>query len=198
MDFQVYIPLCKALGKLISPLIEIVICDLESGKIVFIEGSLSGKKVGDSCLLEEQDYQVGEVINSQLSHNGKIIRSINVLISENAKERSLLCINFDVSVLNQIQSLVSQLFNRPTQLEPKELLKNDWHERLHLVIHEMLHSYGWSLTTLTNGQKKQVVEALYKNGAFDQKNAADYIAKILSMGRATIFNYLRELRRNEN
>lgn len=198
MSFQAYIPLCTALGKLISPLVEIIICDLESDKIVFIEGNLSGRKVGESSFLKQQDYQVGEVINSQLSHSGKIIRSINILIGGSDDKKYVLSINFDVSFLNQIQSLVSQLFNHPTQPEPKELLKNDWHERLHLVIHEMLHSYGWSLTTLTNGQKKQVVEALFKNGAFNQKNAADYIAKILSMGRATIFNYLREWRRNEN
>ncbi|QOL19731.1 helix-turn-helix transcriptional regulator [Candidatus Bodocaedibacter vickermanii] len=198
MSFQVYIPLCTALGKLISPLIEVIICDLKSNKIVFIEGNLSGQKIGESFLQDVRDYQVGEVINFQLNHSGKIIRSINVLLDESGEKNFLLCLNFDVSVLNQIQSLVSQFFNNPSQPEPKELLKNDWHERLHLVIHELLHSYGWSLTTLTNGQKKQVVEALFKNGAFNQKNAADYIAKILSMGRATIFNYLREWRRNEN
>ena len=60
--------------------IEIIVCDLESDKIVFIEGNLSGKKVGDTPFLCGEEFQVGEVINSQLSHGGKIIRSINVLI----------------------------------------------------------------------------------------------------------------------
>jgi predicted transcriptional regulator YheO len=198
MSFHVYIPLCKALGKLISPLIEIVITDVESNKIVYIEGDLTGKNVGESSFMNHQEYTLGEVINSKLSHNGRIFRSINIMVTGTDEKKIHLCINFDVSFLNQIQSFVSQLFNHPIQPQPKELLKNDWHERLHLVIHEMLHSYGWSLSTLSNGQKKQVVETLFKNGAFNHKNSADHIAKILSMGRATIFNYLREWRRHEN
>jgi predicted transcriptional regulator YheO len=197
MSIQKYIPLCQALGKLISPLIEVIIYDLDTHKIVFIEGHLSGCNVGDPLDLENHFDQMGEVLNYQLSHNGKIMRSIRVILDDEANN-FLMCINFDMSFLNQIQSLVSQFFDHPTQPEPRELLKNNWHERLHLAIHEILHNQGWSLSTLTNGQKKQIVENLYINGAFNQKNAADYIAKILSMGRATIFNYLREWRRHGN
>jgi predicted transcriptional regulator YheO len=197
MSFQKYIPLCQALGKLISPLIEVIIYNLDTHKIVFVEGNLSGCNVGDPLDSENHFDQMGEVLNYQLSHNGKIMRSIRVLIDDQ-ENNFLLCINFDMSFLNQIQTLVSQFFDHPTQPEPKELLKNNWHERLHLAIHEILHNQGWSLSTLTNGQKKQIVETLYINGAFNQKNAADYIAKILSMGRATIFNYLREWRRHGN
>jgi len=50
--------------------------------------------------------------------------------------------------------------------------------------------------TLGNKQKKAMVKHLYDNGAFLEKNAADYIAKILNMGRVTVFNYLREWKRN--
>lgn len=197
MSFHKYIPLCKALSKLISPLIEVIIYDLQTNKIAFVEGNLSGLRVGECLPVASYLETVGDVINAQLSHNGKIMRAISVPIDSEEK-RFLLCINVDVSFLHQLNSFMSQLFHHPTQPEPKELLKNNWHERLHLAIHEMLQIEGWSLSTLTNNQKKQIVEKLYINGAFNQKNAADYIAKILSMGRATIFNYLREWRRHEN
>ena len=36
-----------------------------------------------------------------------------------------------------------------------------------------------------------------EQGAFKGKSAANYVAKVLSIGRATVFNYLKELRGNE-
>ncbi len=39
---------------------------------------------------------------------------------------------------------------------------------------------------------------LFDIGAFHEKNAADYVANVLNMGRATIFNYLKEFRKNDN
>jgi predicted transcriptional regulator YheO len=38
------------------------------------------------------------------------------------------------------------------------------------------------------------VEALYHQGAFKGKNAAGYVAKILGIGRATVYNYLKNIK----
>ncbi|WP_240782983.1 helix-turn-helix domain-containing protein [Escherichia sp. E1130] len=35
---------------------------------------------------------------------------------------------------------------------------------------------------------------LYHQGAFTVRNSADYIANVLSMGRATVYKYLREIK----
>lgn len=51
-----------------------------------------------------------------------------------------------------------------------------------------------SLTILTRDHKRELIEALYAEGAFEGKSAPEYVANVLSMGRATVFKYLKELK----
>jgi len=38
------------------------------------------------------------------------------------------------------------------------------------------------------------VQALHAEGAFEGRSGADYVANVLSMGRATVYKYLKELK----
>ncbi|MNJ02678.1 hypothetical protein D3C73_1627160 [compost metagenome] len=51
-----------------------------------------------------------------------------------------------------------------------------------------------SLRTLKMKEKRALVEALHTEGAFEGRSGADYVANVLSMGRATVYKYLKELR----
>ncbi|WP_080724450.1 helix-turn-helix domain-containing protein [Pectobacterium brasiliense] len=55
-------------------------------------------------------------------------------------------------------------------------------------------TYNTSFTTLTRSQKKAVVVSLYNQGAFNVRNSADDIAKIFSIGRATVYKHIKEIR----
>ena len=44
-------------------------------------------------------------------------------------------------------------------------------------------------------QKRELVQALFTEGAFKGKSAPNYVAGVLSLSRATIFNYLKALKR---
>jgi D-arginine utilization repressor len=189
---NLYIPLCQALVKLMAPLVEVVIHNIESNTIVFIDGNLSSRKVGDPSLLDRAAEDIEQVVYSKISFDGKPIRSISIpLINNEKKPKFLVCINFDTSVFAQIKDLVSNVFNHSIEEQPQALFKDDWQERLHTGVHKILKRYSWKLDYMNNKQKKYLVEELFRQGAFNQKNAVDYVAKILRMGRATIFNYLR-------
>ncbi|MDF2964659.1 MAG: hypothetical protein K0Q51_47 [Rickettsiaceae bacterium] len=192
MTLSNYIPLCKAIVALMSPLVEVVIHDLNKGSIYYIEGNLSKRQIGDPSLLspDELDKDIGEVIYSKLNFDGRLIRSISVPIEGNY----LFCINFDVSIFNQLQALSHHFLEISYSKKPEALFKNDWQEKLHISVHAFLKEKGWDFQHLSNSQKKILVENLYSIGAFSEKNAADYIAEILKMGRATIFKYLKEWR----
>jgi len=195
MTVNLYIPLCQALVKLMAPLVEVVIHNIESNSIVFIEGNLSPRKIGDASLLDVNVQDVKQVVYSKLNWDGRPLRSISIPLTFNEERpKFLLCINFDVSVFVQVEALVSSVFNHSLEEQPEVLFKNDWQERLHTWVHKILKRYSWKLDSMNNKQKKYLVEELFRQGAFNQKNAADYVAKILNMGRATIFNYLREWR----
>ena len=76
----------------------------------------------------------------------------------------------------------------------RALFKNDWQERLHIAINQIIQTERYEFDRLTNPQKKKIIQTLFVIGAFSEKNAANYVARILQIGRATIFNYLRELK----
>lgn len=86
------------------------------------------------------------------------------------------------------------LLNTRQIKQPESLFKNDWQEKLHITIHDFLQKQRWNFDLLTNQQKKEMTKHLFNSGAFSEKNAADYIARVLQLGRATIFKYLKEWR----
>ncbi len=191
-----YIPLCNALVLLLKPLVEVVIHDLKTGTICYIEGTLSKRKVGDPSLLNASDIEehLDLIVYPKINFNGRLVKSISVLLSDEL----LLCINCDVSIFEQMQSLSKQLLTTTYRTGPESLFKNDWQERLHHSIHAFLTKNDWHFDCLTQAQKKELVHYLFINNAFHEKNAATYVATALSMGRATIFNYLKEWKKNES
>lgn len=179
-----------------DPLVEIVIHDLSSEKITYFNGKLSNRAVGDPSLLGnpliEKDFE--KIIYPKINFDGRLIKSISVPLDM----QWLICINCDISIWGQIKDF-AETFMRTTQTQqPKALFKEDWHEKLHIAIHTHLNTQKIAFETLNTHQKKELVYHLFSQGAFEEKNAADYIAKTLNMGRATIYKYLKEWRENEN
>jgi predicted transcriptional regulator YheO len=192
-----YTPLCDALVLLLKPLVEIVIHDIESDTICYINGDLSKRQVGDPSLLGADELKAADphkdlatIVYPKLNFDGRIVRSISVPL----EGKWLLCINCDVSVFNQMHSLSQHFLKHNLDSQPASLFKNDWQEKLHNAIHLMLLENGWKFDMLTGKQKKSVVHHLFVSGAFAEKNAADYIAETLGLGRATVFKYLKEWR----
>ena len=196
MPLTSYAPLCEAIVRLMAPLVEIVIHDLRKDQICFIQGGLSTRCVGDPSLLDMPFEQcIDEKIYSKLAFDGRLIKSISVPVAGPL----LICINCDVSLFQQMSALAQAFVEKePTNAQPASLFKNDWQERVHVVIHGFLQEKQWPFEKLSASQKKTVVRHLFETGAFQESKAADYLAKILSMGRATIFNYLKEWKKNES
>ena len=192
MNLLSYLPLCNAIVLLMKPLVEIVIHDIKSNTICYIEGELSKRKIGDLSLLEvtETEENIDKIVYPKLSFDGRLIKSISVPLGD----QWLVCINCDISVFNQMQILSQQFLKVSPQPTPQSLFKNDWQEKLHIAVHSFLQEKKWDFDHLTGSQKKEVVRHLFALDAFNEKNAADYVATTLNMGRATIFKYLKEWR----
>jgi predicted transcriptional regulator YheO len=178
-----------------DPLVEVVIHDLASGTIGYINGTLSKRKVGDPSLLQEGLMSGIDMTESlektytKLSFDGRLVKSCSVIFDK----RWMICLNCDVSVFDSMKNLANQLLQSSSP-QPKALFHHDWQEQLHKSIHAFLQKKQWSFETLRSAQKKEMVFYLFQQGAFSQKKASDYLAEILHMGRATIFNYLKEWR----
>jgi predicted transcriptional regulator YheO len=187
--------LCDAIIVLMQPLVEIVIHDIPTHTISYIKGGISQRKIGDLSLLDHEliskDLRLGQTnIYTKINNDGRLIKSVSVLFNDD----QLICINCDISVFKEMHQLSSLFLNQSTQGKPTSLFNNDWPEQLHVSIHDFIHKKNWNFNTLSSKQKKELAHHLFIHNAFNQKNAADYVAKILNVGRATIFNYLKEWR----
>ena len=78
--------------------------------------------------------------------------------------------------------------------QPDKLFKDDWQERINTYLHHWLQQNQLGLSTLSREHKRQLVHVLYEQGAFNGKSAANYVANVLDMGRATVFKHLKEIK----
>lgn len=195
MNISQYIPLCDSIVLLMRPLIEVIIHDLVSDKIYYINGDLSKRKVGDSSLLALGEFEnnIDQIIYPKINFDGRLIKSISVPVDN----KWLICINADASVFSQMKNLGEVFLNTIKDSQPESLFKNDWQEKLHVAIDDFLKKQGLKFDELNQFQKKILTKYLFDLGAFAEKNAVDYVANILGLGRATIFKYLKEWR-NDN
>lgn len=194
MNLENAILIGKGFRKLMGPLIEIVIHDLTTKKITFIEGTLSQRKVGDASLIEENiDWEKDEFLEcySKIGFDGRLIKSISIPIKQSDNSILLMCVNCDVSLFKHMQSIADSFLKGIENEQPVSLFKNDYQEKIHEFLHRVLKEKGWSFNDLNIKKKKEIANILFSQGAFNEKNSVEYIAKLLDMGRATLFNYLK-------
>lgn len=187
----------QAIALLLYPHAEVVVHDLKTGRIAAIFNSFSKRKVGDPSLLEELKglKEIPDVFPPyfQMNWDGRRLRSVSATLRDtNGKPIGLLCINLDISKWEEMQHfLMGWLQGVSGKERPEALFKDDWRERINAFVSEFLKREGLALKSLSKEKKKELVAALHREGAFKAKNAAAYIADVLEISRATIYNYLR-------
>lgn len=202
IDLDDYFPVAQAITALLHPHAEVVIHDLKTGQIAAIYNPFSKRKVGDESLIEElPDYApLPDVfpIYTKVNWDGKKLKSSTATLRDKNKTPiGLLCINLDVSRWEEFRHLLDQWSKIPSyQNEPEVLFKDDWREKINLYVSDYLNKEGLILKMLSKEKKRDLVQALHREGAFKAKNAATYVADVLDLSRATVYNYLRAI--NEN
>jgi len=194
-SIKVVLPTAEAIQRLLYPYAEVVVHDIAKNKIAAIYHPFSGRKIGDpSLLLDEEMATLGDNIGpyEKMNWDGRKLKSVSSIIrDENNRAVGILCINLDISQLAHLEYLLTNFIGNDRLIpQPEELFKDDWQERINNGIHSYLNEQNLVLESLNRQQKKQLVEHLFKVGAFSGKNSATYIARIIGVSRATIYNYL--------
>lgn len=193
---KAFLPTAEAIQRLLHPYAEVVVHDIKQNKIVAIYHPLSKRRVGDSSLFtkEEEMATLEDCIGpyEKLNWNGDKLKSVSSVIrDDNNIAVGMLCINLNVSLFENLNKLISPFVNYERFMsKPTPLFKDDWQERINNYIHSYLNENYLTLEALKRPEKKKLIEHLYNVGAFTGKNAARYIAQILKISRASVYNYL--------
>lgn len=195
-----YRTIADAIATLFFPHAEVVLHDVRTQKVDYIANNISKRVIGDDAALE--DMLSGEVDErtigpyEKLNWDGQKIRSVSsVLRDASGTPIAVLCINLNISLFETAKQALD-LFLSSSKLvpQPDALFRDDWQERINTFLHSWLRQRQLGLNLLTREHKRELVEALHAEGAFKGKSAANYVAKVLNMGRATVYKHLKEIK----
>ena len=201
MTLQNYKAIADSISLLLYPHAEVIVHDLASQTVAYIADNFSQRQLGDDSAIDDELDALLEGVNlgpyEKLNWNGQKVRAIStVLRNEAGVAEHLMCINLNVSVLEQAHAALEAFFQVSRVVaKPDALFRNDWQERINTFLHGWLQANGLSLQTLKMKDKRTLVQALHAEGAFGGRSGADYVANVLSMGRATVYKYLKDLKR---
>lgn len=201
-NLENYRAIADGIASLYFPHVEVSIQDVQTNTVVHIANNISHRKLGEA--LDKQCGSLEKIASTDRTEkpytiNGQI-RSINCLLkNDNGESEALLCINLNFSALATALDVLNRfLESEPPPRHPEALFKSDWQDRINAFIETWLKKRNLSLLDLNRNNKCLLIEALYNDGAFEGKKTAEYLTTVLTIGRTTIFNHLKSMRKNRN
>ncbi|MFK3815991.1 transcriptional regulator [Pseudomonas sp. NPDC089407] len=197
-----YEAIADAIATLFFPHAEIILHELKTQQVTYIANNFSQRELGDDSALDELPgaFESATTIGpyEKLNWNGQNTRSISVVLRDSAdKPAYIMCINLNLSVFEQARDALNNLFKASRIIpQPEALFRDDWQEKINTFLQGWMRDRNLSFATLKMRDKRQLINALYNERAFDGKSAADYISKVLGLGRATVYKWLKQLKSN--
>ncbi|WP_416520149.1 helix-turn-helix transcriptional regulator [Streptomyces achromogenes] len=191
-----------ALGRMFPGLCEVVLHDLRDPEhaIRAIENNLSGRQIGDPATelglarISDPDYP-GVVQNyPNRFPDGRPAKSTSIGIKNAAGEYvAALCLNLDVSVLSPVTLALSNLVATDTEHRerPLETLRDRTARELREAVEARAAERAATPRSLSREEKRDLVRQLQRDGYFDSRDAAQTIADLLGVSRATVYNYAK-------
>lgn len=201
LELKQAIPIAEAFVRLLHPFAEVVIHDLKKDQIAAIYNPFSKRKVGDRSYLQRYDFMISSKENvigpyEKTNYDGRKLKSISIVLRNHKKTpQGFLCVNMDTSVFESCQNALALFLKHDTKnlsQETQKLFKDDLYEQINLFVQDYCKQKRLSIEVLSREDKQLIVHKLKKSGAFHGKNATSYIARILSVSRATIYNYVND------
>lgn len=199
-----FIPVCDAIATLFAPHVEAVLHDLDSGLIFHIANTFSKRRPGDSSLNEAglasslEDDVIGPYGKS--NWDGRRLKAITAVLRDiEGRPIGLLCINHDIEafagIFDQLKSMVDIAAPMP---KTSALMAEDWREAVNSVIGDFLGTRRATLAGLTSADMDELIGMLDARGVFAIRKAVPYVAEILKLSRATIYNRLGAIRQKQD
>lgn len=199
------------MSKLMGSDTEIVLHDLYKKKLVYIVNNhITGRSIG-----YHMDPTVYEVIENLADDDGHLIgygsktakgmslRSSHfILRGEDGQPAAMICINQDTSRLQNARDLLDSMIclqplGAAVQEQEPEDETNYIQKMTQQVIIDSIEKMKPTSIDTKEG-KLRVLQQLEIKGVFAVKDAVPSVCRLLSISQATLYNYLREIRSQEN
>jgi predicted transcriptional regulator YheO len=201
-------PVVDCIADLFGPNCEVVlhdISDLEHSIVKIRNGHVTGRKVGnpmtDVGLQMIRKAKNGFTILGNYNprtKTGKLLKANAINIrTPKGKHIGILCMNFDVGELFQLDKLIQSVYKIEETQEMKPLeehFNKDIWKIAEEIIRHSTKKRGHSGHSLTKEQKKEIIGELDKQGLFFIRGAVHRVSKSLGIAPPTVYKYLGEIR----
>ncbi|MBB6487873.1 transcriptional regulator [Rhizobium lusitanum] len=202
-DVLQFVPIAEAVATLLKPHAEVVIHDLRTQTIAYIANNISRRDVGGSSLAELKD--IGELGTDVIgpypktNFDGRQLKSITAVLRNSGGETfGLLCINFDLAPIEAARDALTLLAAfQGAGTQPTALFNADWQETVNTAIADFLGERGLAASALAKEDHAALIERLEQEGYFSIRNLVPYLARLLGISRATVYNHLRRARQSK-
>jgi predicted transcriptional regulator YheO len=193
-----YISLCDAIGKLFYPNVEVVLHDLKTKRLVHIVNAFSKRRAGDVMVsdgaIPEAQTWIGPY--DKTNEDGKALKAVTMLIRDTKDVPvGMLCINYNIEPAKALlASLHGFLHVEEKTPPPSSFFSQNWKEHTDEQIAHFLNTHNVALQGLSSSEKRELVYYLNEQGTFAIRNVVGYLCGVLSVSRATIYNWLKQQR----
>jgi len=204
--YAVLRPVMHAVTAAVGPHCEVVLHDLTSrtmeSTIYAIEnGDVTGRSVGGPST----NLGLGVLQDEGANHNafgyhgrttdGRDLHCSSVYYRNGAgRVIAALCINIDLTAVQNAQAILSSLLPADQEAAPEEIVGSDIQQVLEEMIDTAIRSTGKPVTLMTKSDRIQVLRILEERGAFHIKRAVDKIAARLGISKVTAYSDLETVR----
>jgi predicted transcriptional regulator YheO len=194
-----YFAVADAIAALMRPLVEAVVHDMASDSVAHVAGAFSPREPGDPSDLQEIEFAPGARVvgpYEKVNFDGRRIKSISVVLREpDGGAIGMLCVNADLTAFEGVQRLLQGLlWTGEAPSAAVSGFQHDWHERINRFVAAWIAERGVTLDRLDRAGRRELIAAIHAAGGFEGKRAAAYVARMLGVSRATVYNELATLR----
>lgn len=196
---KTYFSVADALAALFSPWVEAVVHDLERDTVAHIANPFSPREAGDPSDLKEVHFAPdARVIGpyEKINWDGRRIRAISVVLRDEASQPiGMLCVNADVTQFEVMRRTLQGLLGIAAEPGPDTSFQDDWHEKINRFLASWTRQRATTLDRLDRKSRRELIGALYEAGGFEGRRSPAYVASVLGVSRATVYNELATLKR---
>lgn len=200
-----YIRLIPFLSTVLGPGCEVLIHDVQDPdhSVIAIQNNLSGRQIGDPLTdLAAQLIEQGSHANIDYLSNydgrakGHVFLSSTYFIKNKGRLIGLLCINKDMSAVQELDNALHLMLERyqlktPEESEYSESLDSPITDLLHTRISEIISQVGVAPARMSMQEKVAAVHRLNESGVLMMKGAVTEIARQLLVSEPTVYRYIK-------
>jgi predicted transcriptional regulator YheO len=205
---ETLLELLEPMSKVFGSRSEVVLHDFRQPEhsIVAIAGDITGRRPGGSVtqiglsIIRAGDDAADEYHYTTQAPNGRILKSSTAPLRDaDGHVFGALCVNINVTEMWMMSRAFQEMIGDDTIQAPQAVTFVDDIDRvIGEVLEEETEMLGRPLTGLAKPERLQLLKALDHRGVFSLQRSVPQVAQHLGLSRATLYNDLREMRRDND